>query len=107
MSEDHRPVAAPQRRPAAPATPVAPAGVAAAVAAGGMSVELPLWRAMGYFRVLALAYAVLRYFTAYREFLHPVSGWIFLGALSLWTLASTRAFAGPQRCTWPVLGTDL
>ncbi|QKW24183.1 sensor histidine kinase [Kitasatospora sp. NA04385] len=72
-----------------------------------MSVELPLWRAIGYFRVLALAYAVLRYLTAYREFLHPVSGWIFLGALSLWTLASTRAFAGPQRCTWPVLGTDL
>ncbi|MGW4807527.1 MacS family sensor histidine kinase [Kitasatospora sp. NPDC004272] len=72
-----------------------------------MSVELPLWRAMGYFRVLALAYAVLRYLTSYHQFLHPVSGWIFLGALSLWTLASTRAFAGPQRCTWLVLGTDL
>ncbi|KIQ63883.1 histidine kinase [Kitasatospora griseola] len=75
--------------------------------AGGMSVELPLWRAMGYFRVLALGYAVLRFFSAYREFLHPVSGWIYLGALTLWTLASTRAFAGPKRCTWAVLGTDL
>ncbi|RAJ43612.1 histidine kinase [Kitasatospora sp. SolWspMP-SS2h] len=112
MSEDHRPVgpvAGPRRDPAPVPVPVpaAPAGVAAAVAAGGMSVELPLWRAMGYFRVLALAYAVLRYLTAYREFLHPVSGWIFLGALSLWTLASIRAFAGPQRCTWLVLGTDL
>lgn len=82
-------------------------GPAAAVVAGGMSVELPLWRAMGYFRVLALAYAVLRFLTAYREFLHPVSGWIYLGALTLWTLASTRAFAGPKRCTWAVLGTDL
>ncbi|MFJ5924106.1 MacS family sensor histidine kinase [Kitasatospora sp. NPDC092948] len=72
-----------------------------------MSVELPLWRAMGYFRVLALGYAVLRFLTAYRQFLHPVSGWIYLGALTLWTLASTRAFAGPKRCTWAVLGTDL
>ncbi|GLW72947.1 histidine kinase [Kitasatospora phosalacinea] len=102
---DHRPVVAPKAVPTV--VPTAPAGVAAAVVAGGMSVELPLWRAMGYFRVLALAYAVLRYLTSYHQFLHPVSGWIYLGALSLWTLASTRAFAGPQRCTWPVLGTDL
>ncbi|WP_406197780.1 DUF5931 domain-containing protein [Kitasatospora sp. NBC_01560] len=77
------------------------------LAAGGMSVELPLWRAISYFRVLALCYALLRYFNSYLEFLHPVAGWIFLGALTLWTLASTRAFSGPQRCTWYVLGTDL
>ncbi|MFJ9839899.1 MacS family sensor histidine kinase [Kitasatospora sp. NPDC101155] len=77
------------------------------VAAGGMSVELPLWKAISYFRVLALCYALLRYFNAYLHFLHPVSGWIFLGALTLWTLASTRAFADPQRCTWFVLGFDL
>ncbi|WP_431683884.1 MacS family sensor histidine kinase [Kitasatospora sp. KL5] len=72
-----------------------------------MSVELPLWRAIGYFRVLALAYAILRYINSFHDFLHPVSGWIYLGALTLWTLASSRAFAGPQRCTWYVLGTDL
>ncbi|MFE2722972.1 MacS family sensor histidine kinase [Kitasatospora sp. NPDC059327] len=81
--------------------------VGGAVAAGGMSVELPLWRAISFFRVLALCYAVLRYLDSYLEFLHPVAGWIYLGALTLWTLASTRAFAGPQRCTWYVLGTDL
>ncbi|MEV0531515.1 DUF5931 domain-containing protein [Kitasatospora sp. NPDC050463] len=81
--------------------------VGAAVAAGGMSVELPLWRAISFFRMLALCYAVLRYFNSYLDFLHPVAGWIYLGALTLWTLASTRAFAGPQRCTWYVLGTDL
>ncbi|MFI5528086.1 MacS family sensor histidine kinase [Kitasatospora sp. NPDC051853] len=75
--------------------------------AGGMSVEMPLWRAISTFRVLALAYAVLRFFGSYLDFLHPVSGWIYLGALTLWTLASTRAFAGPQRCTWYVLATDL
>ncbi|MFJ1702254.1 MacS family sensor histidine kinase [Kitasatospora sp. NPDC088346] len=72
-----------------------------------MSVELPLWRAISYFRMLALAYAIVRYFNAFHDFLHPVSGWIYLGALTLWTLATTRAFANPLRCTWAVLGTDL
>ncbi|MER7581068.1 DUF5931 domain-containing protein [Kitasatospora sp. NPDC097691] len=81
--------------------------VGGTVAAGGMSVELPLWRAISYFRVLALCYALLRYFNSYLHFLHPVAGWIFFGALTLWTLATTRAFANPQRCTWYVLGVDL
>ncbi|MET8698909.1 DUF5931 domain-containing protein [Kitasatospora sp. NPDC004723] len=72
-----------------------------------MSVELPLWRAISFFRVLALCYALLRYFDSYLQFLHPVAGWIYLGALTLWTLASTRAFSGPHRCTWYVLATDL
>ncbi|MFJ7248599.1 MacS family sensor histidine kinase [Kitasatospora sp. NPDC098652] len=83
------------------------AAVGGAVAAGGMSVELPLWKAISYFRVLALCYALLRYFNSYLHFLHPVAGWIYFGALILWTLASTRAFANPQRCTWYVLGFDL
>ncbi|MEU8925205.1 DUF5931 domain-containing protein [Kitasatospora sp. NPDC048545] len=81
--------------------------VGGTVAAGGMSVELPLWKAISYFRVLALIYALLRYFNSYLHFLHPVAGWIYLGALTLWTLATTRAFANPQRCTWYVLGVDL
>lgn len=81
--------------------------VGGTVAAGGMSVELPLWKAISYFRVLALCYALLRYVNSYLHFLHPVAGWIFLGALILWTLASTRAFANPHRCTWLVLGFDL
>ncbi|WBP89256.1 MacS family sensor histidine kinase [Kitasatospora cathayae] len=81
--------------------------VGGTLAAGGMSVELPLWKAISYFRVLALGYALLRYFNSYLHFLHPVAGWIYFGALILWTLASTRAFANPQRCTWYVLGFDL
>ncbi|MFE4518452.1 MacS family sensor histidine kinase [Kitasatospora sp. NPDC056783] len=76
-------------------------------AARGQSGALPLWKAISYFRVLALCYALLRYFNSYLHFLHPVAGWIFMGALTLWTLASTRAFANPRRCTWYVLGTDL
>ncbi|AUG76778.1 histidine kinase [Kitasatospora sp. MMS16-BH015] len=77
------------------------------VEAGGLSVELPLWLAASTYRVLALLYAVARYLGSYLRFAHPVAGWIFLGALAVWTLASTRAFAGPRRCTWLVLATDL
>ncbi|MGK4583732.1 MacS family sensor histidine kinase [Kitasatospora sp. HPMI-4] len=72
-----------------------------------MSVEMPIWRAISFFRILALGYAVVRYFHSYLHFLHPVSGWIYLGVLTLWTLASTRAFANPHRCSRYVLGTDL
>ncbi|WP_035805567.1 MacS family sensor histidine kinase [Kitasatospora mediocidica] len=72
-----------------------------------MSVELPLWRAISWFRVLALGYALIRFALAYQHFRHPVAGWIYLGALVLWTLASLRAFTGPTRCTWPVLAWDL
>jgi len=102
--EEHRAVAA---RPHGRTVVRQAAAAGGTLAAGGMSVEMPLWRAISYFRVMALAYALLRYFSSYLDFLHPVSGWIYFGALTLWTLASTRAFAGPQRCTWLVLGTDL
>ncbi|MFE6053866.1 MacS family sensor histidine kinase [Kitasatospora sp. NPDC056446] len=81
--------------------------VGGTVAAGGMSVELPLWKAISYFRVLALCYALLRYANSYLHFLHPVAGWIFMGALTLWTVATVRAFANPQRLTWSLLAVDL
>ncbi|GAA1102087.1 DUF5931 domain-containing protein [Kitasatospora arboriphila] len=103
MAEDHRAGLATRAAGAVAAAVQRPG----ALTVGGMSVEMPLWRAIGYFRVLALAYAILRYLNSFHDFLHPVSGWIYLGALTLWTLASSRAFAGPQRCTWYVLGTDL
>ncbi|WP_428318279.1 MacS family sensor histidine kinase [Kitasatospora sp. LaBMicrA B282] len=72
-----------------------------------MSVELPLWRAISWYRLLALAYALLRFDLAYLHVRHPVAGWIYLGALVLWTLATSRAFGNPTRCSWPMLGVDL
>jgi signal transduction histidine kinase len=78
-----------------------------AVASGGMSVELPLWRAISVFRVLALGYALVRYAGSFHRFLHPVSGWIYLGALVLWTLGTLRAFGNPARLPWAVLAADL
>lgn len=82
-------------------------GPGGTITAGGMSVEMPIWRAISFFRILALGYAVLRYFHSYLAYLHPVSGWIYLGALTLWTIASTRAFANPHRCSRYVLAADL
>ncbi|MDH6139114.1 MULTISPECIES: MacS family sensor histidine kinase [Kitasatospora] len=82
-------------------------GASGAVAAGGMSVELPLWRAISVFRVLALGYALARYGASYRHFAHPVPGWIYLGGLVVWTLATLRAFGSPTRLFWPVLAVDL
>ncbi|MFF7631821.1 MacS family sensor histidine kinase [Kitasatospora sp. NPDC008050] len=82
-------------------------GPSGAVAAGGMSVELPLWRAISWYRVLAMVYALIRYDLAYLHYRHPVAGWIYLGALVLWTLATSRAFGNPARCPWPMLGFDL
>ncbi|WP_329584087.1 DUF5931 domain-containing protein [Kitasatospora sp. NBC_01250] len=82
-------------------------GPSGAVAAGGMSVELPLWRAISWYRVLAMVYALVRYDLAYLHYRHPVAGWIYLGALVLWTLATSRAFGNPARCPWPMLGVDL
>ncbi|MCX4749572.1 DUF5931 domain-containing protein [Kitasatospora sp. NBC_01287] len=72
-----------------------------------MSVELPLWRAISWFRLVALAYALIRFDLAYLHVRHPVAGWIYLGALVLWTLATSRAFGNPARCGWPMLGVDL
>ncbi len=86
---------------------VFPSGPGGALGSGGMSVEMPLWRAISWYRVLALGYALIRYGLDYQHFRHPVAGWIYLGALVLWTLATLRAFSGPRRCTWPVLAFDL
>jgi signal transduction histidine kinase len=82
-------------------------GASGAVAAGGMSVELPMWRAISVFRVLALGYALVRYGAAFQHFAHPVPGWIYMGGLVVWTLATLRAFGSPTRLLWPVLAVDL
>ncbi|MEY9946986.1 signal transduction histidine kinase [Kitasatospora sp. GAS1066B] len=82
-------------------------GPSAAVAAGGMSVELPLWRGISGYRLLALGYALFRFSLVFAHVRHPVAGWIYLGALVLWTLATSRAFGNPARCSWPMLGFDL
>ena len=72
-----------------------------------MSVELPLWRALSLFRLLTLGYALARYLAVYDSYDHPVAGWLFMGVLTLWTLATSRSFLAAERCGWPLLAADL
>ncbi|CAM5417691.1 MacS family sensor histidine kinase [Streptomyces fumanus] len=72
-----------------------------------MSVELPLWRALTAYRVLAMVYAIGLFATAYHEFTRP---WLALGyfaVLTGWTLATLPKVAGAAACTRRFLAADL
>lgn len=73
---------------------------------GGMSVELPIWRAITVFRLAALGYALIRYLAVYHHYAHPVTGWVYMGALTVWTLATARSFLSAERCGRPLLAAD-
>ncbi|MGA5700234.1 MacS family sensor histidine kinase [Peterkaempfera bronchialis] len=72
-----------------------------------MSVELPLWRAISLFRLLTLGYALIRYLAVYHSYAHPVAGWLFMGLLTVWTLATARSFLSAERCGRLLLAADL
>ncbi|WP_055586466.1 MacS family sensor histidine kinase [Streptacidiphilus griseoplanus] len=71
-----------------------------------MSVELPLWRAIAVFRIATLGYALIRYLACYQHYAHPVAGWLYMGVLTVWTLATARSFLSAERCGWPLLSAD-
>ncbi|WP_377274371.1 MacS family sensor histidine kinase [Peterkaempfera sp. SMS 1(5)a] len=71
-----------------------------------MSVELPMWRAIAVFRIATLGYALIRYLTGYQHYAHPVGGWLYMGVLTVWTLATARSFLSAERCRWPLLAAD-
>lgn len=75
--------------------------------AAGMSIELPLWRALTAFRLLTLAYAVSRYTQAFEDYRHPVGGWIYMGVLAAWSLVTLPRLASAERCTKTFLACDL
>ncbi|WP_308013927.1 MacS family sensor histidine kinase [Streptantibioticus parmotrematis] len=72
-----------------------------------ISVERPLWRALTAFRVLALCYAIARYCHTCGKYAHPLGGWLYLGALALWTLATLRRTGSALRCTKGFLLAEL
>ncbi len=73
-----------------------------------VSVERPLWRALTAFRVLALLYAVLRHaYLPSGDRAHPAAAWGYLGALAVWTFATTRQVSSARRCTRPFVVADL
>lgn len=52
----------------------------------------PLWRAAQVFRLLSYAYAAYFQVTRIDELERPALGWVFFGALSVWTLACALAY---------------
>lgn len=72
-----------------------------------LSVELPMWRALAGLRVLALGWAVFRYADTFASYAHPLGGWLYLGLLTAWTLATLRFVTSAERCVWPFLVLDL
>lgn len=52
----------------------------------------PLWRAAQVFRLLSYGYAGYFFITRVGELERPTLGWVFFGALSIWTLACALAY---------------
>ncbi|MEV5507033.1 MacS family sensor histidine kinase [Streptomyces orinoci] len=72
-----------------------------------MSVELPLWRALTGYRLVALGYALLLFVPDYHRYAHPLGAALYLGVLTAWTLATWRRFGSAERCAWYFPLTDL
>jgi signal transduction histidine kinase len=72
-----------------------------------MSVERPLWRALTGYRLLALGYALALFPWAYSRLAHPVPGALYLGLLTVWTLATIPRVLSARRCTKAFLAVDI
>ncbi|QPP09305.1 sensor histidine kinase [Streptomyces bathyalis] len=72
-----------------------------------MSVEQPLWRALTGYRLLGLGYALAVFAWAYDRLAHPLAGALYLGLLTLWTLATIPRVLSAKRCTNAFLAVDI
>ncbi|MEV5999871.1 DUF5931 domain-containing protein [Streptomyces griseomycini] len=72
-----------------------------------MSVELPLWRALAGYRVLATVYAVGLFASAHEEFTRPWLAVAYFALLVVWTLATLPRVANAAACTKGFLAADL
>ncbi|CAN5480239.1 DUF5931 domain-containing protein [soil metagenome] len=70
-------------------------------------VETTLFRALAVLRVVVAAYAVTLNVARWREFEHPVAGWVVVGVIVGWTLLATWAYDVPARRGLPLLVVDL
>ncbi len=72
-----------------------------------MSVDNALWRAIGVFRVAALAYAVALAIDSYRQYRHPGLAVAVLVVMAAWTAATMWAYGRPGYRTWALVGADV
>jgi signal transduction histidine kinase len=69
--------------------------------------EIPLWRALAVFRLAALAYAALLMARNFRQYEHPVAGWVVIGVMGAWSATTIYGYARPRWRRWPLLLADL
>ncbi|MEU6733136.1 DUF5931 domain-containing protein [Streptomyces physcomitrii] len=72
-----------------------------------MSVELPLWRALTFYRPLTMAYAVGLFVSDYDRYIRPGVAVAYYAVLALWTFATLRKVSGAAACTGRFLLCDL
>ena len=66
-----------------------------------------LFRALAVTRVVVLVYAVVLNAARWREFVHPVTGWVVVGGMVAWTGFTIWAYDEPRRRTTTLLVADL
>jgi signal transduction histidine kinase len=68
----------------------------------------PLWRALAVFRFASLGYAALRLAVIDRDdYSRPDWAWVVIAVMAAWTIATTIAYARPERRTRLLLSADL
>jgi signal transduction histidine kinase len=72
-----------------------------------MSLQAPLWRSIAVFRFASLVYAVVLLTIRHDDYRHWGWAWVVIGAMIVWTVAITVAYATPARRTRLLLGADL
>jgi signal transduction histidine kinase len=70
-------------------------------------VQTTLFRALAVLRFVVAAYAVALNAARWREFDHPVAGWLVVGVIVVWTVVATWAYDSPHRRGLPLLVADL
>ena len=70
-------------------------------------VETTLFRALAVLRGIVAAYAVALNVARWREFEHPVAGWVVIGVIVVWTLVAGWAYDAPRRRGLPLLVADF
>src|SRR5262245_24424929 len=72
-----------------------------------MGLDQPLWRGVIVFRLAALGYAVVLLASKTGEYEHPVTGWVVIAVMAVWTVVSGIGYRLPSRRGWPLLIADL
>src|SRR6476619_7037730 len=70
-------------------------------------VDTTLLRALAVLRFVVAVYAVALNVARWREFAHPVAGWVVVGVIVVWTFVATWAYEAPRRRGLPLLVADF